>query len=161
MPITPRALSDFWVGILWVALRAVWQEGPANRPCEAGNAWQLPQHCRAAHPEPAACRWPPAPHLGSGGRGRNTETLSSELSFNGVNDPFPSPSDPREIRGVLRVHTRHRRLARRDKRSVMVPFSSSTSLAFGGATACFTCRNDALYLCWGEHFRYIFLLKRI
>lgn len=57
---------------------------------------------QAALPEPGACGWPSAPslHLVSQGGGRNTETLSSELSFNGVNDPFPSPSDPREIRGV-------------------------------------------------------------
>lgn len=117
VPITPRALSYFWVGILWVALTTIWHEGSIpteNCPSKVGNTWWLLEHparaavcfprdsAQAALPELGVCVWPPAPslHLLSQGGERNMETLSSELSFNGVNDPFPSPSDPWEIRDV-------------------------------------------------------------
>lgn len=103
----------------------------------------------AALPEPAA--WPSAPSLRSvsWGGGRNTETLSSELSFNGVNDPFPSLSDPQRSGELCQIYTRiteNQRLERHYKRSVIVLFSSSTSLSFGGSTACVSCSN--------EHFTY-------
>lgn len=60
-----------------------------------------------------------------------------------------------ELRPDLRPRDWNRRSERRYQRSAMVPFSSSTSLAFGGSAACFSRSKDALYLCWGERFRYI------
>lgn len=122
VPITPRALSYFWVGILWVALTAIEQEGSAPH----GKSITLPRRgtlaavpdpgwvavrfsgdsAQAALPEPRARPSAPSLHLVYWGGGRNTETLSSEMSFNGVNDPFPSLSDPRRSGELCQIYTR-------------------------------------------------------
>lgn len=167
MPITPRALSYFWVGTLWVALTAIQHEGSVPRgrsPFRGGTgaaavaASRLGGCAQAALPEPGACEWPSAPslHLVSRGRG-GTRKPSAQ---NWASMELTTHSHLHQIRGrsgeLRQICTCiNQRLERRYIRSVIVPFSSSTSLAFGGSTACFSRSSDALYLCWGEHFRYI------